>query len=59
MAAEKESVDHTSTLVPMQPKTTNTIIGFSDKDIKSMTTLLFTVPLDFHKLAGLLRKHGC
>ncbi|KAI2489101.1 hypothetical protein MHU86_25490 [Fragilaria crotonensis] len=38
----------------MQLKTTDTTTGFSDKDIKSMTKLNFTIPRDFHELARLL-----
>ncbi|KAI2492441.1 hypothetical protein MHU86_22121 [Fragilaria crotonensis] len=47
-------LDHASTLVQMQLKTTDTTTGFSDKDIKSMTKLNFTIPRDFHELARLL-----
>ncbi|KAI2502885.1 hypothetical protein MHU86_11554 [Fragilaria crotonensis] len=38
----------------MQLKTTDTTTGFSEKDIKSMTKLNFTVPKDFHELARLI-----
>ncbi|KAI2507346.1 hypothetical protein MHU86_7066 [Fragilaria crotonensis] len=38
----------------MQLKTTDTTTFFSDKDIKSMTKLNFTIPRDFHELARLL-----
>ena len=53
-AAGRDSLDHASTLVQMQLKTTDTTTGFSEKDIKSMTKLNFTVPHDFHELARLL-----
>ncbi|KAI2507888.1 hypothetical protein MHU86_6546 [Fragilaria crotonensis] len=39
----------------MQLKTTDTTTGFSDKDIKSMAKLNFTIPRDFHELARLPR----
>jgi hypothetical protein len=38
----------------MQLKTTDTTTSFSDKDIKTMTKLSFTVPRDFHELARLV-----
>jgi hypothetical protein len=39
----------------MHLKTTDTTTGFSEKDIKSMTKLNFTVPRNFHELARLLK----
>ncbi|KAI2497540.1 hypothetical protein MHU86_16943 [Fragilaria crotonensis] len=53
-AIGREASDHASTLVQMQLKTTDTTTGFSEKDIKSMTKLNFTVPKDFHELARLI-----
>ncbi|KAI2502890.1 hypothetical protein MHU86_11559 [Fragilaria crotonensis] len=53
-ATGRDAPDHASTLVQMQLKTTDTTTGFSDKDIKSMTKLNFTIPRDFHELARLL-----
>ena len=53
-ATGKDALDHASNLVQMQLKTTDTTTGFSDKDIKSMTKLNFTIPRDFHELARLL-----
>ncbi|KAI2505006.1 hypothetical protein MHU86_9449 [Fragilaria crotonensis] len=53
-ATGRDALDHASTLVQMQLKTTDTTTGFSDKDIKSMTKLNFTIPRDFHELARLL-----
>ncbi|KAI2495702.1 hypothetical protein MHU86_18833 [Fragilaria crotonensis] len=40
-------LDHASTLVQMQLKATDTTTGFSDKDIKSMTKLNFTISVIF------------
>ena len=53
-AGSRESYDYTNNLVQMQLKTTDTTTGFSDKDIKTMTKLSFTVPRDFHELARLV-----
>ncbi|KAI2497942.1 hypothetical protein MHU86_16548 [Fragilaria crotonensis] len=53
-ATGRDALDHASTLVQMQLKATDTTTGFSDKDIKSMTKLNFTIPRDFHQLARLL-----
>ena len=58
LAAGRDSLDHASTLVQMQLKTTDTTTGFLEKDIKSMTKLNFTVPHDFPRTRSTARKHG-
>lgn len=48
-----KAADDANTLM-LQLKTTDTTTGFSEKDIRSVTKLNFTVPRDFQELARLL-----
>ena len=50
----REAADYANSMVQMQLKTTDTTTGLSEKDIKTMTKLSYTIPHDFHELARLV-----